>query len=137
MRSQGFLDQIAARSGRGSITYRSGELRIQLAEDLTYTGVRRQWSFSISAPEGTIVVTIDSVDPGTWSADDSRLSINDFGSEATVTIAVEVGGRLQPLPVPPQNVPTGSVSGSGSYTCDGDVLTTTIDGITATFDRIG
>ncbi|RLE18317.1 MAG: hypothetical protein DRJ50_13175 [Actinobacteria bacterium] len=64
--------------------------------------------------------------------------------DATIKLQIEVGGVLQDLPILPESQTFGSesVSGSGEFTCDGDVLTTALvdeeypDGIKATFDRI-
>ena len=139
LRSQEFLDQIGAASGApGTISYRSGEYRLVIGEDGTYTGYRDQWSFRITTPEGTLAVMIDSVDPGAWSATETELTVNDFGSEATVTFGIEVGGQIQPLPINvPQTAGTDAFSGTGAYECDGDVMTGSFDGFTAIFDRIG
>ncbi|RLE16541.1 MAG: hypothetical protein DRJ50_14925 [Actinobacteria bacterium] len=52
------------------IAYRSGEYRVILREDGSYTGMRDQWQFGTSTPQGTLVTTIDSTDPGTWNASD-------------------------------------------------------------------
>ena len=85
-----------------------------------------------------MVILIDSVDPGTWSATETEVSVVDFGGEATVTLGIEVDGQIRPLPVAmPQTPATASFSGAAPYTCDGGVLTATFDGVVATFDRIG
>ena len=56
---------------------------------------------------------------------------------ATVTLQVNVGGQLQSLPFGgTQTVGTEAISGTGTFTCEGEVLTTTYEGVTATFDLI-
>lgn len=142
LRSQEFLDEIIRIAGQGqdlNIVYRSGEYLVILREDGTYTGRRDQWQFGTSTAQGTLVTTIDSTDPGTWNASDNNVTISDPGSPATVTLQIEVGGQLQSLPFGFGNQTAGTegISGTGTFTCDEEVLTTKYDGVTATFDYVG
>ncbi|MAT06252.1 MAG: hypothetical protein CL424_14535 [Acidimicrobiaceae bacterium] len=142
LRSQEFLDEIIRVAGQGqdiTMTHRSGEYRVTLRDDGTYTGRRDQWQFASGTAQGTIVTTIDSTDPGSWSSSGDQLTISDPGSPATVRIQLEVGGQLQDLPLGmgSQTVGSDAISGTGTFTCEENVLTTTYDGITATFDFVG
>lgn len=142
LRSQEFLDEIVRVAGQGQgfqITHRSGEYTVTLRSDGTYTGRRNQWQFGTSSPQGTLVTTIDSTDPGSWSSTGNQLSISDPGSPATVTLQLEVGGQLQTLPfgLGSQTVGSDAISGTGTFTCEDEVLTTTYEGVTATFDFVG
>jgi len=140
LRSQEFLDQLASASGAtGSFSYRSGEYRVVINEDETYTGFRDQWSFAIASPEGTLVSMIDSVDPGTWKTDEAEtlLTFEDFGGVATVTFSFEVGGQIVQVPIQPRPVEGTSLQGTAPYTCEGDVIVATFNGVTGTLDRIG
>lgn len=93
LRTNPFLRQIANMSGAAvtDISHRSGEHRIVLREDGTYTGYRDQWSFATSTPQGTLVTTIQGTDPGTWSTTENEISFNDNPGPATVTLAIEQG----------------------------------------------
>lgn len=141
LRSQEFLEQIVAATGAAGdfeMKYRSGEYRISIRDDGTYTGYRDEWQFGVESPQGTLVTTIDSADPGTWTANDDRLTIDDHGGNATVTLQIETGGQLQDLPFAgTQSVGTDAISGTGTFTCEDDILTTDVQGVTAIFDYVG
>ena len=140
LRSQEFLDQIAAAAGDADVdmSHRSGEYRISLRDDGSYTGYRDEWQFGVTTPQGTLVTTIDSVDPGTWTTSGDQLTVADQGSDASVRIQIEVGGELQDLPFGgTQSIGTDAFSGTGTFTCEDETLTTVIDGITAIFDYVG
>jgi len=142
LRSQEFLDEITRLAGQDqgiSITHRSGEYRITLRDDGTYLGERDQWQFAAGTPQGTLVTTIDSADPGTWTASDDNITISEPGAPATVTLQIEVGGLLQSLPFGAgnQSVAGDAISGTGAYTCENETLTTVYEGVTATLDYVG
>lgn len=146
LRSQEFLDEIVTTFADGvAIDWQhvGGEYLVTMNGDGTYLGERKEWQFRIATPEGALVTTITSADPGTYEVEESIIHFNDLASEATVKLQIEVDGVLQDIPVVPdsQTVDTDSLSGSGEFTCEGDVLTTALideeypDGIKATFDR--
>jgi hypothetical protein len=140
LRSEDFLDQLAALSGEGaSFSYRSGEYRLEFRDDGSYTGRRDAWSFGATSPEGTLVVEISSTDPGTWSADRTTVDvIESGGGEATVSLAIEIGGELRQLPIAgTQTVGTDAFAGSGPYTCNSTTFEATFQGVTSTWDRTG
>lgn len=142
LRSQAFLDEITRVAGQGQgigITHRSGEYRITLRDDGTYLGERDQWQFSLNSPQGALVTTIDSADPGTWTSTGNNITISEPGSTATVSLQVEVGGQLQAIPLGAgnQSVAGDAISGTGTFTCEDEVLTTTYEGVTAEFDYMG
>lgn len=151
LRSQEFLDAIIATipadiagSGLQSWTHESGEYLMTLGADGSYLGERKAWTHRISTAEGALITTIDSTDPGTYSVDGNNISINDPGSPATVTLQFDDGSGPQSLPFGgTQTVGADAVSGTGTFTCEGDVLSATIldlpdappEGFTATWDR--
>lgn len=140
LRSQEFLEQLAAfGGGDASLSYRSGEYRMEYRDDGSYTGRRDAWSFGVTSPQGTLVVEISSVDPGTWSADGTTLEvIESGGGDATVSLAIEIDGALRPLPVGgSQEVGTDAFGGSGPYTCTSATFEATFQGVTSTWDRTG
>ena len=149
LRSQEFLDEIVT-SIAGDVgdvqswTHESGDYLMTLNDDGTYLGERKSWTHRISTAEGALITTIDSTDPGTYSVDGNTISINDPGSPATVSILFDDGSGPQSLPFGgTRQVDTAAVSGTGTFTCDGDVLTVNIadlpdgppGGFDATWDR--
>ena len=137
LRSQEFFDQVGAQAG-GETQYRSGENRLVIREDGTYTTFRDAWSFAVVTEEGTIVGVIDAENSGTWQSTDVEMTIDEAGGdEATVQLFLEIGGQLQTLQIAGSQVSFASDSFSGQYPyiCDANVLATTSSGVTSTFDR--
>ena len=148
LRSQPFLDQLveAAEAPPGtSFEHVGGRYVIDLNADGTYVGHRMEWTIRAATREGALLFAITSDDPGTWEADDTTLSVVDFGtSTAEVEIWIEINGELIPAPfsdLAGAEVASEPFSGSGTYVCVDDVLTveTEIDGfeLTSVFDRVG
>ena len=151
LRSQEFLDEIistipaeVAASGLQSWTHVSGEYLMTLGDDGTYLGERKEWTHRLKTAQGALITTINSTDPGTYTVDGNNISVTDPGSPATVTLQFDDGSGPQSLPFgSTQTVGTSAVSGSGTFTCENDVLSATITdlpdappgGISATWDR--
>jgi hypothetical protein len=151
LRSQEFLDEIAAAippemTGGAAVDWKyvSGEYLITMNADGTTRGQRLAWTHRLSTPQGALVTTIDSDDPGTYTVDGNAITVLDSASEATVRLQIEIGGVLQDLPIGgTQTVGTDAISGSGTFECAGDVLSITVTdlpdappgGITVTLDR--
>ena len=145
LRSQEFLDELTTTFGDGVPTdwqHVGGVYLVTINADGTYLGERDAWQFRIATPEGAIVTTTTSSDPGTYEVDENIITFNDLPSEATVKLQLESGGTLVDLPIGgTQTVDTDSLSGAGEFTCIGDILTTALvdeaypDGVKATFDR--
>lgn len=141
LRDQEFFDQIAELSGSPSgITYEGGDYYFDFFEDGTAYGYRDAWSFRVSSPQGDLITEITSTDPGTWSADDTTLTLDLESGEALVSLYIDTGGSLVPLPIGDQVVPPQeALGGTATYECVGDVLYTVEQsmGLSATFDRVG
>ena len=142
LRGQEFFDSIADASGAdGDFSHVSGSYLVEMRADGTSVGTRQAWTFRIATAEGAIVMTITSEDPGTWTADAERIEVIETGgTEALVSMAIEVNGQLMPMPVGSQvPVDTAGFQGAGAYTCVGDVLTIFVEDeaipVTAVFDR--
>jgi hypothetical protein len=138
LRSQEFFDQVGAQAG-GQTQFRSGESRLVIREDGTYTTFRDAWSFEVVTEDASIVGVIDAENGGTWQATDVEMTIEEAGGdEETVQLFIEVGGQLQSIPgVGTQySFASDSFSGQYPYTCDASVLATTASGVTSTFDRV-
>ena len=140
LRSQEYLEELVRAAGGGGIeiNHRSGEYRVVIRDDGTYTGFRDRWQFGFSTPQGTIVTTITSTDPGTWSSSGDQLTLVDPGSSAEITLQLDVGGELTSVPFGgTRTVGADALSGTGTYTCEEQVLTVEYQGITAIFDYVG
>ncbi|NOX30667.1 MAG: hypothetical protein GXP35_11580 [Actinobacteria bacterium] len=137
LREQDFLNQIAALGGVGTMTHVGGQYLITLEEDGSYVGQRAAWSFSMTLPEGTVEILIDSIEGGTWIVDAAgeRLSVNETSSSATVSMTL--GG----FSVPNQQFNSPGFGGEGTYECSDDVMTTTFNeggiSVVSILDRIG
>ena len=148
LRSQPFLDQLVEGAGAPpgtSFEHIGGRYVIDLNPDGTYEGHRMEWTIRAATREGALVFAITSDDPGTWEADDTTLSVVDFGTgTATVDIWLERDGELVPAPfsdLADTEVASEPFSGTGSYLCVDDVLTVdiTVEGfeLRSVFDRVG
>lgn len=145
LRSQEFVD-VAFAAGEGilGVTHVGGEYLITMNADGTYLGERKEWQLRLETPDGALVTTISSEDPGTYTATESEIAVSDAGGEATVRLQIDVGGTLQDLPTGGnQTVGADALSGEGTYVCSGDVLTLNVvdegfpDGLEAVWDRVG
>lgn len=137
LREQDFLNQIAALGGVGTMTHVGGQYLITLEEDGSYVGQRAAWSFSMTLPEGTVEILIDSIEGGTWIVDAAgeRLTVNETSSSATVSMTL--GG----FSIPSQQFNSPGFGGEGVYDCSGDVMTATFNeggtSVVSILDRIG
>jgi hypothetical protein len=138
LRSQEFFDQVSAQAG-GETKYRSGQNRLVIRDDGTYTTIRDAWSFEAISPQGSVIGVIDAENSGTWQATDVEMLIEELGGEeATVQLFFEIGGELQSIPGVPTQYSFASESFSGQipYTCKDDLMTATADEVTSIFDRV-
>jgi len=138
LRSDDFFSQIGEQFG-GAISYRSGENRLIVSEDGSYTAIRDAWSYEVASSEGVIVGIISAENPGSWITTETELAFTEAGgSDVTVELLIEMGGKLVPLPfnAGSTQVPSGPTSGEFPYTCEADVFTTTASGVTSVFDRV-
>jgi Zn-dependent metalloprotease len=145
LRSQQFLDEILARTPNESgatLDHVGGAYLLQLNADGTSVSTRAGWQLRAAVPEGAAVIQIDSVDPGTWDAEEQTLTVTESPSSATVSIFLELDGQLIPAPFGSEiGFETPAVGGTGTFTCVDDVLTVslTLEGgaFALEFDRIG
>jgi len=145
LRDQEFFDQIATMSGgfAGDFEYLSGDYFVDFSADGTAVASRVEWTWRLTTPDGNLVFEISSVDPGMWSVDEMTMDFEEGASEAVVKMWIETGGSLTPVPLSPggTTVDTPAMSGTGTFSCVGDVLTITAnDGtgpITSILDRVG
>lgn len=118
----------------GEVEATDGTYTISLAPDGTYTGVREDWGFSIASADGTVVIRVNGEESGTWSADDSTITVSIEASDAQVSASVESDGQTFELPSSPVEIPE-AIAESSSYQCDADTLTVTTDEATFVLDR--
>lgn len=139
-----FLDEIVRRTpgaAPGQFSYAGGDYLVDVFDDGTLLSRRVDWSVRVSAPEGAIVTRITSADPGTWSADGNTITVSEAAGTAEVSIFLDMGGGLVPVPFGDQTVDSPSMGGAGTYECVDDVLRITIElegaPFTSRFDRVG
>jgi hypothetical protein len=150
LNSQVFVDTLAAASGApGGIRHGGGDYTITISEDGVYRAVRDGWALRMETPEGAAELVFDSDEAGTMTWDDAgRLTFaeTDSTSVTDLTVKVEVDGQMLPFPMSAlpapflAQMPTPELmSGSGSYTCVGDLLELIADdsGVPATWTRTG
>lgn len=137
--NEGFVEAMRAvmteqEVGSSEIAATDGTYTISFASDGTYTGVREDWGFMVGTEEGTVVIRINGEETGTWSADDSTITVALESSNAQVSATVESEGQTFELPNSPVEVPE-AIAESSPYQCDADTLTVTTDEITFELDR--
>lgn len=138
------INEMVEESTPGSFEYVSGDHLLTLNADGTMETVRDEWSLRVSDTEmGSLRITMDAADSGMWSATADTITTTVDDSSADVSMALEQDGELVELPgVGDQTVEVPGTTGSGTYTCDGDVLTINLTegdaaGFATTFDRVG
>ena len=144
MRNDSFADfysgMLAGSGGAIAATGVSGSVAIEVAEDGTWTLTYDAWTLTASLLEasGEMSVTIDGVDVsmGTFQ-DDGTYSFSGGSIGTTITSSATVNGVA--VPIPPMDQTQQVVGGTGSFTCEADVLTLTVPDTGGSFimDRTG
>lgn len=132
------FDAIFADAGMpdAEVSALDGSFTVDLGADGSLEAERDEWGFRISMPEGVFIIEINGTETGTWSADDSTMTVTTDVSNIEVSAAIEVDGEVIAMPEgqmpiePPRGIATGS-----EYTCSGDVLTLTNAGVESRLDR--
>ena len=120
--------------GDAEISPSEGTYVVTMASDGTFMGVRDDWGFSITTADGTFNIRVNGTESGTWSADDTTITVRVAASDVSVDASAEFDGQSIDLPESPIDVPE-AIAESSDYTCSDDELTITTDGITITLDR--
>jgi hypothetical protein len=132
------FDSIFAEAGMpdAEVSPLDGTFNVGLSADGSLEAQREEWGFRISMPDGTFIIEINGTETGSWSADDSILTVDTDVSQVEVSASIEVGDQVIAMPEgqfpiePPEGIATGS-----SYTCDGDVLTLSNAGVESVLNR--
>jgi hypothetical protein len=120
--------------GADSITANEGTYLVTLAPDGTFSAERDEWGFSVATGDGTFTMSISGTETGTWSADDTTITVTIDSTDVNVSTTAEVDGQVIELPDSPVDVPD-AVAEDSAYTCDGDVLTVTTEDVAITLNR--
>lgn len=139
--SEAFVGEMAeifgdAGMADAEITPLGGDFTVEFAADGTLSAVREEWGFEIGAAESTFRVEVNGSETGTWSAEGSTLTVNTDVSDLIANSSIVVDG--EELPMPPGLETPGipdTIASESDYTCEGDVLTISNEGVTSTFDR--
>lgn len=117
-----------------SVEPAGGTYTVELGADGEFSGTRDEWGFVIAMAEGTLDILINGTESGTWSADDSTLTVNSTGADVDVSMTMEVDGVTTELPSSSADVP-GAMQTASSYSCEGDTLSVTSEGVTTVMNR--
>ena len=129
---QGLLSE--SELGDTEITPADGTYVVTFDSGGTFTGVRDDWGFSVATDEGTFHIRINGMEDGTWSADDTTITVQVTSSDVVVSAQAEVDGQVLDIPNSPVDVPE-AIAESSNYTCDGDTLTVTTQDISFNLER--
>lgn len=135
----GNFESIFADAGMpgAEVTGLDGTFVVIFDSDGSLTATRDGWGFDIDTGEGVLVLEIDGAETGTWSADDSTITVDTDTSDLEISTSVEIDGELVEMPAefqPDFDVPAGVATDSG-YMCSGDLLTLTNDGVESILRR--
>jgi hypothetical protein len=138
---QAFFDQVFAETdeettGFGDVTSVSGSFITTLGADGSVEAVRDDWGFSVETEDGTFNIVINGTQTGAWETEGSTLALSlDEGSGFDVQASIVVDGEETVLPSAPEDFPSEALSSSSEFSCSGDDLSVTSEGITSEFDR--
>ncbi|MEX1038217.1 MAG: hypothetical protein WDZ96_05100 [Acidimicrobiia bacterium] len=138
---QAFFDQVFAEmdeetTGFGEVTSVSGSFVTTLNANGSMEAVRDDWGFSVATDDGTFNIVINGTQTGTWETDGSTLLLTlDEGGAMDVEASVVVDGEEVVLPSAPMEVPSEALASSSEFSCSGDELSVTSEGVTSEFDR--
>jgi hypothetical protein len=132
------FDSIFADAGMpdAEVSALGGSFAVELGADGSLEAERDEWGFRIAMPDGVFIIEINGTETGTWSADDSELTVTTDVSNIEVSASIEVDGQVIAMPEgqmpiePPQGIATGS-----DYTCSGDFLALTNAGVESVLNR--
>jgi hypothetical protein len=136
---EAFFEQVFAdmdEEGFGDVTAVGGSFTTVLDANGSVEAVRADWGFSVDTDEGMFNIVINGTQTGTWETDGSTLLLTlDEGSGFDVEATVVIDGEEVVLPAAPMDVPAEALSSSSEFSCSGDTLAVTSDGITSEFER--
>jgi hypothetical protein len=136
---EAFFEQVFAdmdEEGFGDVTAFGGSFTTVLDADGAVEAVRADWGFSVDTDEGMFNIVINGTQTGTWETDGSTLLLTlDEGSGFDVEATVVIDGEEVVLPSAPMDVPAEALSSSSEFSCSGDTLAVTSDGVTSEFER--
>lgn len=138
---EAFFDQVFAEmddetTGFGEVTSVTGNFTTTFNSNGSLEADREDWGFSVATEEGTFNIVINGTQTGTWETDGANLELTlDEGDAFDIEASVEVDGEEIVLPAAPMEVPSEALASSSEYSCSGDELSVTSEGITSEFDR--
>lgn len=122
--------------GITAINPQGGESATTFNANGTVEALRTDWGFEMVTEEGTFDIVINGTQTGTWEIEGNKLLLDLDGDDAfDVQATVTVDGVVTELPQAPVDLPDEAFSSSSDFTCSGDTLAITNEGITSTFAR--
>lgn len=116
----------------------TGTVLVEYGADGSVITTYDDWTINadVTQPAGTVTITRDGVDTGTYTAgDDGSFTMTAVDSNSTVSTESVVGGQTMALPGI-DGVQTELIGDAGTYRCDGDRMSLEVEGATAWLDRV-
>ncbi len=132
---EGLREVFADEGEEGLITEIKGTYTIEMAGDGTLSGERDEWGFTVETAEGTVDISMDGTEAGTWTATENTITVELTRSDMSVSVTVEAGGQTFTLDDSPVDIPD-VITSASQYSCDGDSLTVTSEDVTFVLTRV-
>jgi hypothetical protein len=116
----------------GEVSEINGSYTVDMAADGSLSGIRDEWGFVMTTEQGTVTITMDGTETGTWSATDESITVSITSTDVDVTASIEAGGVVIDFPgidIPP------TIAADSAYSCEGDVLTVSNEDVTSVLNR--
>lgn len=111
-----------------TVEFVEGTYSVDLQQDGSFEGGRDGWSFQMVTSEGTIRITVDSTEQGTWSSSGSVLTVNQVDSTFDFVAQAIVDDQVIDLPAgAAPTVDSNAIASSSSYDCTAERLTLTME----------
>lgn len=130
------MAEMSAEEAQGAtFEHVDGEYQAVIGGDGSFVDRRIDWHFAVTSPAGSLDMIINHERTGQWVSDAGIISVTLPAGESPDTqilidgVPFEFPGGSVPFEVPAMDwVPA-------AYSCDGDTLTITAEGITSTWNR--
>lgn len=121
-----WLSVAGAEGSVGTLVSVNGTVTVDVGADGVWVSSYSDWGFTASSEDFTMTLTITGTDTsaGTF-ADDGSMTFVEVAVNSVVTMTTSAGGIE--LPIPPQAATRSFFNGSGTYVCEDDTITMSVD----------
>ncbi|MDT0200382.1 hypothetical protein [Nocardioides sp. AE5] len=111
----------------------SGRARFVAGADGSAATEYQAWTFTARMPEGEMVLVREGTDTGRWmTRPDGTISLEETEIASRVEASITAGGMT--IPIPQVEHQPGELH-EGVFTCSGDTLTVSVDGVSTVMQR--